>query len=308
MVKVLMIIVTYQAEKWLDYCLEHTDQYGDHIDVAVVDNNSTDGTREMLRSDRFDGVKYRIFLNENLGFGKAHNVIFNRKDLLNEYEYLLLLNQDASITPTELNALLGEAISDRKVGIWSPLHYCKEGVLDRNFTKYMEKGMKRPHSENQIEVAFVNAAIWLVNKNVVLEIGGFNPAFSHYGEDVNFAQRTRKMGYTIVINTAVKAFHWRNQDYAMGANRSPFFVSVSNLGRLLNPNKNYLKAIAETLLDYYREIKGKKRVVKITHLKKLGELLLKVPSLIKYRGVRIADHTDYSKVILEEILSEETTK
>jgi GT2 family glycosyltransferase len=57
----------------LENCLFSVQRAMQEIDgeIIIIDNNSTDGIREYLRS-KFPGVKF-IFNNENLGFAKACN-------------------------------------------------------------------------------------------------------------------------------------------------------------------------------------------------------------------------------------------
>ncbi|WP_332021806.1 glycosyltransferase family 2 protein, partial [Kaistella sp.] len=64
--KVYCIIVTYNAMRWIDKCIDTIKE--DHIElkIVVIDNNSTDGTVEYIK-ENFPDIQI-LPQNENLGF------------------------------------------------------------------------------------------------------------------------------------------------------------------------------------------------------------------------------------------------
>ena len=68
-------------------------------DVVVVDNGSTDNSRELLASE-FPGVK-TLFFSENYGYAEG----YNRAIAELGYEYSLLLNSDVAVSPDWLTPL-----------------------------------------------------------------------------------------------------------------------------------------------------------------------------------------------------------
>ena len=71
MAKVLVVIVTYNALKWIQRCLRSVEKSTLQADVLVIDNGSTDGTLPLIRTD-FPRTRI-IETGENLGFGAANN-------------------------------------------------------------------------------------------------------------------------------------------------------------------------------------------------------------------------------------------
>ncbi|MBO7077814.1 MAG: glycosyltransferase, partial [Bacteroidales bacterium] len=51
MAKVLVVIVTYNALKWIQKCLRSVEKSSLPADVLVIDNGSTDGTVPLIRTD-----------------------------------------------------------------------------------------------------------------------------------------------------------------------------------------------------------------------------------------------------------------
>ena len=86
--KVLVIIVSYNFERWIDRCLNSLRHSEYPIDVLVIDNGSKDQTIQRIKND-FPEIRL-IESPENLGFGKANNI--GMKIALEEgYQYVFLL-------------------------------------------------------------------------------------------------------------------------------------------------------------------------------------------------------------------------
>ena len=103
-----VIVVAYNGEPWLDACLESLVASEHAVNILVVDNASTDGTRDVVR--QFRHARY-LRLERNVGFGKGNNVgIACALDA--GADYVFLLNQDAIVMPQTIGRLL-EVLSAR---------------------------------------------------------------------------------------------------------------------------------------------------------------------------------------------------
>jgi len=87
-------LLTYNAEKYLENCLASVlKQSYPHLEILIIDNASTDGTVEYLKS--FDLTEDKnnlriIFNKENVGFAAGHNQAIKES----KGEFILCLNQD----------------------------------------------------------------------------------------------------------------------------------------------------------------------------------------------------------------------
>lgn len=212
---VLIIIVTYNGEKWIKNCLDSIMNSSHLTDVFIVDNASSDNTIAVAS----DYKQIKIHKSEaNLGFGKANNIGLSYA-LENNYDYAFLLNQDTWIEENTIGGLVSIAEKKQDYGILSPMHYfsdkesleynfsvqlspwfCKNIVSD--FVLKDQKQMKEIYPLN-----FVNAAAWLVSRKTLETIGGFDPLFFHYGEDNDYCNRVKYHGFKIGIVPHVKIYH-----------------------------------------------------------------------------------------------------
>jgi hypothetical protein len=262
---------------------------GNRVHLAVVDNNSSDDTIKLLRTTYNNIITHLHLSDENLGFGRAHNLVFNQPYATN-YRYYLLLNQDAALPVRSLEVLWEQANFHGDFGVISPVHYFSEGKLDIRFRNYLNAGVQV--GLDMLEVPFVNAAIWLLRREVVNKIGGFNPIFPHYGEDYNYLERMKMTGFRVGILTHALAFHYREQvPIPARYNRDPYHQWLTGLNRLVHPGLPPWRALGAVLSDYlplvsHHLYKGNYKLAGV-HTQYLVKLLIDVPRIWKHRKVRI---------------------
>ncbi len=191
--KLFCVVVTYNGLRWIDKCLSSLTSSTVPICSIIVDNGSTDGTKEYIAQHHKDALL--LCQEKNLGFGQANNIGI-RYALEHDATHVLLLNQDAWIAPDMIEKMMPYIDEDSLV---SPIHMTGEGDrLDRNFCK--NALMKSPELErlqNNWAVGVtdryytneINAACWLLPRKILEGIGGFNPLFFHYAEDIDYLQR-----------------------------------------------------------------------------------------------------------------------
>lgn len=197
--KIFIIIVTYNGMPWIEKCLLSCDDF----QVIVVDNNSKDQTVHFIK----ENFRKTIILEQvkNLGFGTANNIGM-KYALKNDAEAVFLLNQDAYLQENTITELYSASRDNLKFGLLSPIHLNGAGdKLDFNFSNYLRQN-NRFYSDAVLkrlngiyEVPFVNAAGWYIPKKTLLDIGGFDPIYFHYGEDDHYCQRLRFHGMKIGV-------------------------------------------------------------------------------------------------------------
>ncbi len=209
MAKVLAIVVTYNAMKWVDRCLGSLFDSSERPDVLVVDNGSADGTREYVR-EHFPEAEL-ILSDGNPGFGAANNIGL-RLAAERGCGFVYLLNQDAWVLPDTIERLVRAAESD--FGILSPVQSDASGRLDLQFSRKCSKYLRKARTGAAdscpvVEVPFVMAAHWLLSVEAIRRVGGFSPAFRQYGEDDNYIDRLHYHGLRCAVVPAATAVHDR---------------------------------------------------------------------------------------------------
>lgn len=198
MPEIYFIIVTYNAMKWAEKCFTSLRQSSVPVHCIVVDNGSTDGTQKFITSN-FPEVEL-IQSEKNLGFGKANNIGIE-KAYQKGADFFYLMNQDAWIFNDSVEKLLNvyNLHPDKKeIGILSPMHIDGTGnkldiFLDKyiahNFETRLISDLYFQTLQPFYEISFINAAHWFLPKETIEIIGGFNPYFFHYGEDLEYVNR-----------------------------------------------------------------------------------------------------------------------
>lgn len=199
MPKISVIIVTYNAMKWAERCFRSLRQSSVPLHCMVIDNGSTDGSQEFIKNN-FPEIDF-IQSTENLGFGKANNIGIE-KAYKKGADFFYLMNQDAWLYEDSIEKLLkvfDNHPKQEEIGILSPMHIDgSEKKLDIFLDKYIATNFEKTRLISDLyfhnlkpfyELSFINAAHWFLPRKTVETVGGFNPYFFHYGEDVEYANR-----------------------------------------------------------------------------------------------------------------------
>lgn len=212
--KVAMIIVTWKGMKWINKCLQSIRNSDYPATIFIVDNNSPDGTPSFIEQN-FPEVKLTRS-DRNLGFGKANNVAI-RQALDAGFDYFFLLNQDAYIEPNTISELINVA-EEGDYGIISPIHmngdashidfYFRDYVLGQ-CAKYLDSTILSNNPITTFSSTAIPAAAWFLPRKTILEIGGFEPLFYHYGEDDNYCSRVQYHKQSIVFTLKARIRHDR---------------------------------------------------------------------------------------------------
>lgn len=195
--KLYCIIVTYNAMKWIDRCLSSLLNSSVEVNIVVIDNLSKDATVEYI-GQNYPNV-YLIKNEVNKGFGQANNqgIEFAYK---HGATHFLLLNQDAWVQHNTLLDLIH--IQEKyNISIISPIHVSADFTnVDTGFLNYMLRSsncrtmfsdLMSENLKDHYIVEEVNAACWLVNRKTIDIVGGFDPLFFHYGEDMDYLNRLK---------------------------------------------------------------------------------------------------------------------
>jgi len=224
---VSVTIVTYNSGRFIKRCLESVlDQKYPFKEIIVIDNNSSDGTIDIL--EPFEGREgCRIIYNEeNIGFAAAQNQAIGMSDS----EWVLTLNPDVLLLQGFLEALVTAGSLDPKVGtvcgklltMTAGFDFPEEPLVDSTgiyFTpnlRHLDRGslqVDNGHFRNYEYVFGATAAAALYRREMIedIAIGGefFDADFFAYREDADVAWRSQLMGWKCLYAPYAKGYHVR---------------------------------------------------------------------------------------------------
>jgi GT2 family glycosyltransferase len=225
---VSVTIVTYNSGRFIKRCLESVlDQDYLFKEIIVVDNNSTDGTVDIL--EQFDGREgCRIVYNEeNIGFAAAQNQAIN----LSNSEWVLTLNPDVLLLQGFLEALVTAGNLDSRVGtvcgklltMNARFEFPEKPRVDSTgiyFTpnlRHLDRGSLEVDNGHYLNYEYVfgaTAAAALYRREMIhdISIDGefFDADFFVYREDADVAWRAQLMGWKCLYAPYAKGYHVRN--------------------------------------------------------------------------------------------------
>ncbi|MFP5471682.1 MAG: glycosyltransferase [Bacteroidia bacterium] len=229
--KLSIIIVNYNVEYFLEQCLLSVEKALKTIqgEVVVVDNNSVDGSIEMLKS-KFPWVAL-IENKENTGFSKANNQGIN----IAKGEYILLLNPDTLVEEDTFTKVIsfmdthpdagglgvkmvdgkGNFLPESKRGLPTPsaAFYKIFGISrlfpkSKRFSKYHLSYLDKDQTH---EVEILSGAFMLMRKSALDKVGLLDETFFMYGEDIDLSYRLIKGGYKNYYFPETKIIHYKGE-------------------------------------------------------------------------------------------------
>ncbi|VTR98661.1 glycosyltransferase family 2 protein [Tuwongella immobilis] len=192
----------------------------DRAEVVIVDNHSP-AHAWMRRMRRWSGVSLRRF-GRNRGFARA----VNEGCRLGRGEWVLLLNPDMRVEPGFLDRVmeLMQSLeqSSPQVGIVGFRLRHDDGSLQASAGQFptlrstllglcrSRKTRKcQPVDGNQRrEVAWLTGCCLLIRRTCLEQLGGFDESYFLYYEDVDFCQRARQLGWSVVYDPSLEAVHF----------------------------------------------------------------------------------------------------
>ena len=231
MKKLAVIIVNYNVCYFLEQALLSVRKAVQHLDaeVWVVDNNSVDGSVEMVR-EKFPEVKL-IANKVNTGFSKANNQAVRESNA----EYVLLLNPDTVVEEDtfvkacrfmdehpEAGGLgvkmldgKGEFLPESKRGLPTPwVAFYKIFGLSALFPK--SKRFGRYHlgfldNDKIHEVDVLSGAFMLMRKTTLDKVGLLDEDYFMYGEDIDLSYRITQGGYKNYYYPETRIIHYKGE-------------------------------------------------------------------------------------------------
>jgi N-acetylglucosaminyl-diphospho-decaprenol L-rhamnosyltransferase len=227
---VRVIIVSYNTRADLEACLDSifATPPACLAGVTVVDNASTDGSPEMVRS-RWRAVEL-VALDTNAGFGAANNVALRQC----RQPLALLLNSDTIARPGAIDTLRARLIAREAVAAGPRLidaqgrQEVSFGPMLSPFNELMQRWRVRAASRTDTAtparlrkylgderfVDWITGACMLLDVRAAAAVGFFDERFFMYEEDVDLCATLRAAGGKVLFTPAAEVVHLRGRSSA----------------------------------------------------------------------------------------------
>jgi GT2 family glycosyltransferase len=228
--RVAAVIPNWNGAGDLRACLASLEgQRGVELELVVVDNGSTDGSLELLRSS---GTPH-VALPENTGFAPAMNLGFERTGA----EFVLALNSDTVLEPDAVARLAGRLTDEPELGGVQPriLASVRGGALrdpdDPDARIYslgqvlsadgraFEAGSGRRQGNigrDPGEIFGVCGAACLLRRSMLEGTGGYDDRYFAFYEDVDLNVRARIAGWSFELVPDAVVWHVGNASWQAG--------------------------------------------------------------------------------------------
>lgn len=215
-----VVVVTFNSAAWLERCIDDLGESSD-AELVIVDNGSSDGSVEVARSH---GARV-VAAGRNLGYATACNR--GALALSGDHAWVAFVNPDVRVTAGELARMAREAPAG--AGAVTPLLVDEAGVPQRDVVRPVptvagvaaryaigarfEVAARRAHrrllraSGRYVPTDIGTGACLLVREEAFEAVGRWSEAYFLNGEDVELTERIGRLGYDVVVDSAVVARH-----------------------------------------------------------------------------------------------------
>jgi len=222
MPRVDVVVVAYNSRDEVRACVEPLSGSAG-VSIFVVDNACPERSYEVVESLASVHV---IHMPENGGFAYGCNAGWRAGDA----DYVLFLNPDARLEPSELDRLVQVLETDRGAGVAGPRTLLEDGTLDWTIRRFpslsatfaqalflhhlaprapwVDEVVRDPaRYEEPGPVDWLSGACLLVRRSTLVAVGGFDEGFFFYVEDIDFCRRVSKAGQSVFFAPDVTCVH-----------------------------------------------------------------------------------------------------
>ncbi|MEE9607707.1 MAG: glycosyltransferase family 2 protein [Myxococcota bacterium] len=224
-----VVVVTWNTRRLALECLEALERETERCrrrapwiesEIAVVDNGSSDGTADAIRS-RFPRARV-VRLARNAGFAAGANAGLRRA----RGRVVLLLNSDTRVQPGALAACVGYLDRHPDVGIVGPQLLHSDGSrqnsvhhFPRLVAELLPKGLLQllfrrrfpsqrwTRADGPIDVEAVSGAALFARRELVREVGPLSERYFFFLEETDWCWRARSSGWRVVHLPAARVVH-----------------------------------------------------------------------------------------------------
>lgn len=235
-----VVILNYNVKFFLELCLKSVEQAITEIDaeIIVVDNNSSDGSSEMV-SQKFPSVTL-ISNQDNVGFAKANN----QGVKVAKGEFICILNPDTVVAEDTFIKLLEFANSKTNLGAIGCklidgsgkfLPESKRNIPVVRVALQKMFGNGKRYYANQIKnnkigkVDVLVGAFMFLKKNTYSQVKGFDENYFMYGEDIDLSYKLLKSGFQNYYYGETTCIHYKGESTAKDKKYTKRFYGAMKL-------------------------------------------------------------------------------
>ena len=221
--KVSIVILTINSKQMLLDMLENVSRLKTvnlNATCIVVDNGSTDGTKEAVANYDLANMNYKfIETGENLGFAGGNNVGI-RESLKHKNNFTVIINDDVILGKDFLVKMTSFMNCNPKVGIASPkIYFTKDnreviwyagGNIDWNNIYTSHRGVDevdKGQFDETVNTDLASGSCMIINNKVFEKTELLDEGFYLYWEDADFSQRVKRNDYEVVYAPVVTIWH-----------------------------------------------------------------------------------------------------
>lgn len=209
--RVSIVVPNYNGMAFVESCIRALLEDAPEAEILLVDNGSTDGSRELVEK-QFPQVKV-IPLKKNYGFCRAANEGMQRASS----PYVILLNNDTEVLPGFTDALVSALQLDPhafSAGAKMIQLYHQEKIDDAGnfycalgwaFARGKDKSVEYYEKQDEVFAACGGAVIY--RKNLLEQIGYLDESHFAYLEDIDLAWRAKIAGFKNIYVPRAKVLH-----------------------------------------------------------------------------------------------------
>ena len=201
------------------------------LHLVVVDNGSTDGSYQAIRSAFPQVEQLRVRENRGISWGLDHGIQHGlSRASAGGCDYLLLMNNDIEVDPGMLTEMVAAAAGDPRAGCVGPKSYY---YADRarlwstgGILRWRGDSVTRERGDGELDagqydrdqvVDYVNGCAMLVRREALERTGYWDPVYFLGAEDADFCVRMKRQGFRCLY--AHRARLWHRISHSIGVYR-----------------------------------------------------------------------------------------
>ena len=216
--KVIVLILSYDGKHLLDDSVSSylANDYS-NFEVVVIDNGSTDGTREYVQNKW--PVVHVLRTETNLGYSGGFNIGLEYAFEQKNADYVLITNNDVKADENAISALIMIAKKNPMTGFVTGkvYYYDQPDILQTVGKEYSDLVWNGKHIgarekdigqfDQESERCFIDDIYTLVSRKVFEDVGSYNPEFFLQCEEWDWQARAKNKGYKIQYTPHAKIWH-----------------------------------------------------------------------------------------------------